>query len=471
MKLLIIRYSEIGIKSDAVRKKMERTLISNLLSSAKQHKCGDVKVEKVQGRIYLYGNVECLKMSSSEVFGVSSVSPAEEIEFSSIEEIADNAEKLWKDKVIGKTFGVKVRRVGKHNFTSMDVARKIGERLYLYGKVNLDNPEIQLNVEIRENKAYFFDEIVKGPGGLPLGIEGRGLALVSGGIDSPVAAWMIMKRGVALDILHCNISGPIAFSTIKVIFEKIKGWSHGYTPKTYVIDCGKIVYTIMKEIDKRLWSIAFKRALYLIASELAKKFDYKCIVTGESLGQVSSQTLSALNALQHNIDTLFLRPLIGFNKDDIIKIAQQIRTFDLSTSIPEYCAIFSHRPRTKPRIKDIEYIDNILAKVIREILQEQQNQTSIFASIENIFIDKIPKDSIIIDLRSEKEYKRSHIPNSIRIDPKDVLDFIIKKGDKNSTYVLYCYNGVTSGDLAYRLRQMGYKAYALSDKKSIISNA
>lgn len=461
MKVLIVRYSEIGVKSDVVRKKMEKALIHNLIEAAKAHSCGEVKVEKGQGRIYLHGNVECLKISSSKVFGVKSVSPSEMIEFSTINDIVNYAENLWKDRILGKTFAVRVRRVGEHQFTSIDVAREVGDKLHKYAKVNLDNPDVELHIEIRKNRAYFFEEIIEGPGGLPLGVEGKGLALVSGGIDSPVAAWMIMRRGVALDILHCNISGPMAFSAIKLVFEKLKQWSYGYTPKIYVIDCGKIIYSIMKEIDKKLWPVAFKRALYLIAVELAKKYDYKCIVTGEALGQVSSQTLHSLSALQHGIDILFLRPLIGFDKDSIVEMAKKIGTFNISTSIPEYCAIFSHKPKTKPTIKDIEVIDNVLTKLVKEVVEQQESKTD----VENLFITNIPENSVIIDLRNETDYKRSHLPNAIRIDPKDVLDYVIRKGDKNATYVLYCYNGVMSGDIAYRLRQMGYKAYALAENK------
>ncbi|ARM74904.1 tRNA uracil 4-sulfurtransferase ThiI [Acidianus manzaensis] len=459
MKVIVVRYGEIGIKSTNVRKKMENVLISNLLYSAKYHNCGETKVVKEQGRIFLYGNTDCLKVSSPKVFGVKSISEAEEISFTSINEIVDYAEKIWKDKIGGKSFAIRVRRIGNHNFTSIDVESRIGEKLYQYGKINLKNPDLTFYIEIRQNKAFFFDKIIEGPGGLPIGVEGRGLALVSGGIDSPVAAWMIMKRGVALDILHCDISGPLALSSISLIFEKIKEWSLGYTPKVYIIDCGKLIYTIMKKIDRRFWSIAFKRGLYLLANEIAQKYGYKAIVTGESLGQVSSQTLSVLSSLEYKIDTLFLRPLIGFDKDEITKLAQKIGTFDLSTKVPEYCALFSHKPRTKASIKDIEYIDKELDGIIQEILS--QNET---IKTENVFIDKIPENAIVIDLRNENDYKKSHIPNSIRIDPKDVFEYIIKTRDKNSTYVLYCYNGVMSGDLAYRLRKMGYNAYAFLNK-------
>ncbi len=462
MKLLIVRYDEIGVKSNIVRKKLENLLIYNLRASANHFNCGEVKSEKDQGRIYLYGNVDCLKVSSSKVFGVRSVSPAEKIIFHSLDEIVNFAEKMWSNKVEGKRFAVRVRRVGKHNFTSIEAAARIADKLN--GKVDLENPEVEVFVEIRQDKAYFYDEIIEGPGGLPLGSEGKALALVSGGIDSPVASWMIMKRGVALDILHCNISGPNNLTSIMEVIDKIKEWSQGYTPQVFIIDCGKIMQAIMEKIDIRLWSVAFKRALYLIATNYARKIGAKAIVTGESLGQVSSQTLSVLSGLQHKIDILFLRPLIGFDKNEIVKLAREIGTFELSTKIPEYCALFSHKPRTKVTIEDIEKIDEVLKDAINETLKESEKEKKKEEEY-NVYLDKLPtslQNIVIIDLRKEEEYNKNHLPNAIRLDPWDVMDFVLKNG-KDKTYIFYCEKGVICGDIAYRLKKMGYTAYALKN--------
>ena len=462
MKLLIVRYDEIGVKSDIVRKKLEKLLIDNLKASASYFKCGEVKAEKGQGRIYLYGNIDCLKISSSKVFGVKSVSPAEKITFQNLNEIIDFAEKLWKNKIEGKRFAIRVRRVGKHDFTSIGAAARIADRFN--GKVDLENPEVEVFVEIRQNEAYFYDEIIKGPGGLPLGSEGKALALVSGGIDSPVASWMIMKRGVTLDILHCNISGPNNLSSIMKVIDKIKEWSQGYTPRVFIVDCGKIMEAIMKKVDIRLWSVAFKRALYLIAINYADKIGAKAIVTGESLGQVSSQTLSVLSGLQHKIDLLFLRPLIGFDKDEIVKLAREIGTFELSTKVPEYCALFSHKPRTKVTIEEIEKIDEALKEAVEETLKESEQMQTENYNVQ-VYLDKLPtslQNTVIIDLRKEEEYEKSHLPNAIRLDPWEVMDFVLKTG-KDKTYILYCEKGIVSGDLAYRLKKMGYNAFALKN--------
>ncbi len=258
MKVLIVRYDEIGIKKPGTRNKMENTLISNLLASAKVHNCDKTVVKKHQGRIFLYGDVECLSNSSIKVFGVRSVSIAEELHFESINNIAEKATEIWSNRVVGKRFAVVVRRVGKHNFSSYDVARLVGEALLKYGgKVDLDNPEVSFYIEIRDNMAYFYDNIIEGPGGLPLGSEGIAISLISGGIDSPVSSWMIMKRGVAVDFLYCNLGSEITKNAVLNVIYRLLEWSQGYTPKIFVADCSVITKTIMTQIDKKIWPLAF----------------------------------------------------------------------------------------------------------------------------------------------------------------------------------------------------------------------
>ncbi|NON62316.1 tRNA sulfurtransferase, partial [Acidianus sp. RZ1] len=247
-------------------------------------------------------------------------------------------------------------------------SEKVGEKLANYGRVFLENPDISLHIEIRDNSAFFFDEILEGPGGLPLMAEGKALALISGGIDSPVAAWMIMKRGVAVDFMYCNITGPIGEKEVQEVVNRIGQWSIGYTSHFYSINCLKIAEVISSNISKRLQSIAFKRALYRIGQELAKKVNAGAIVTGESLAQVSSQTLSSLRSLSFGMDTLILRPLIGFDKLEIIKLAEKIGTFEASIKVPEYCSMFSHHPKTKVKLEDIKEIDKQLDDVINNVI-------------------------------------------------------------------------------------------------------
>jgi thiamine biosynthesis protein ThiI len=461
MRTLIVRYDEIGIKKRGTRNKMENILISNLLAAAKFYGCGKVEVKKHQGRIFLYGNVDCLSKSSVKVFGVRSVSIAEELSFNNLSDIAKNAKEIWHDKVTGKKFAVNVRRVGEHNFSSYDVAKLVGEALLKNdNKVDLDNPEITLYIEIRDNKVYFYDNVIEGFGGLPLGSEGTAISLISGGIDSPVSSWMIMKRGVALDFLYCNLGSEITKSAVLNVIYKLMEWSHGYTPKIFVADCSLLTKTIMTQIDKKIWPLAFKRALYKIAEGISKKIGYEAIITGESLGQVSTQTLSAIKVLNYGITLPILRPLIGFDKDEITKMARKIGTYEYSEKVPEYCSIFSFHPKTKISYSEILEIDKKLDNEIQNIINSIEKvdpNTDKSLNINELIINSIPEDSIIINLTNNK----TNCSNSIYLNPKNVMEFIFKTGvDKN--YVFCTNKDKFNIDLVYSLRKIGIKAFIIN---------
>ncbi|EWG06592.1 MAG: tRNA s(4)U8 sulfurtransferase [Candidatus Aramenus sulfurataquae] len=458
MKVLIVRYSEVGIKGDFTRRKMERLLINNLLASAKRKGCGKVGVVHGEGRIFLYGDVDCLAKSSTMVFGVKSVSPAEELEFTSLDQIAEKAEELWKEEVKGRSFAVRVRRLGQHPFSSIDVADAIGSRLVKYGRVNLDSPEVEVHVEVRKDKAYFYDQVLEGPGGLPLGSEGRVLALFSGGIDSPVASWMVMKRGVYVDFLYCNLGSEVTKNAVLDVARKLIEWSVGYTPKFFLAECGKITKGIMTGLDKRLWPIAFKRALYLLADKLATSKGYGGIVTGESLGQVSTQNLSALKVLNRGISLPILRPLLGFDKDEIVKMARHIGTYEYSSKIPEFCSVFSFHPKTKFTYRVIEEVDKVVSSAVDEVLGAVR-EVKLYGEeeepdLQGLKVDVLPEGAVLVDLTGKAE-------NAVRLTPRQVMEFVFKNGP-DKTYVFLTGGDKFNVDLVRSLRKMGVKAFVLS---------
>ncbi len=458
MRTLIVRYSEIGIKGASARRKMEKLLIGNLLASAKRGQCGKVEVVHGEGRIFLYGDVDCLTRSSVKVFGVKSVSPAEEVEFSSLDELANKAEEMWGEKVKGKTFAVRVRRVGQHEFTSYEVADAVGSRLVKYGKVDLENPEVEVHVEVRDNKAYLYEQVIEGPGGLPLGSEGRALALFSGGIDSPVASWMVMKRGVYVDLLYCNLGSEVTKNAVLNVARKLAEWSVGYTPKFYLADCSRVTKEIMTGVDKRMWPIAFKRALYLIAERVASK-GYGAIVTGESLGQVSTQTLSALKVLNKGISLPIFRPLIGFDKDEIADMARRIGTFEYSTKIPEFCSVFSFHPKVKFTYQEIEEVDkkiqNAVEEVVGSIKEVSLTEEEKPQDISGLKVEKLPEGAVLVDLTGKGER------NAIKLTPRQVMEFVFRSGpDKD--YVFITGGDKFNVDLVASLRKMGIRAFVLS---------
>lgn len=480
-KTIIIRYSEIAVKTNRIRSKFEAKLIKNIINAFKKNNIDvkKLKIIKIPGRVFIKIlsneiNTRELVNILQRIFGIKSISPAYEFKFFNLDELANVCEILLKDVVKDKIFAVRCRRVGKHEFTSKDVERVIGEKLRNYAKgVNLENPEIEIYLEIRNSKAYVYTEIIQGPGGLPLGTQGKGIALISGGFDSPVAAWFVMKRGVTIDVLYCNFAGYLdLIPTLKVIYTLLSNWSYGYEPKIYIVNGEKIVQEIRSKINVEYWNLIFKKILFKIAEILAKKIGAKCIVTGEVIGQVSSQTLDNIYSTSFGIEIPIIRPLAGFDKDEIIKIAKKIGTYEYSKNVEEFCAIFSSKPKTKSNpdevnkeFSKIEYIINDLINNMKiYTLNEIEHIIKSFElHDEEIEIEKIPENAILLDLRDEKSFNQWHLPGAINVKIEDI-DKVIEQFGKNKTYVLYCKTSLLSRYLASYLRSKGVKAFSLKLK-------
>ncbi|MFP3240894.1 MAG: tRNA uracil 4-sulfurtransferase ThiI [Caldivirga sp.] len=351
--IVLVRYGEIGLKSSLVRVRLERLLMKNIQESLSRGGVVNYEVSKVSGRVLINVPREDLlkaALAAARVFGVVSTSPAYALRFSSINDIATAAYELWRDKVAGRSFAVRVSRAGNHPFTSIDVARRVGAALYPFSSgVNLDNPEVELYVEVRGSYAYLFDEVIEGPGGLPLGSQGgKVLALVSGGFDSPVAYWLMSRRGAFVDALFCSLAPPVdvvGFTrVIKVLYDH---WMFGYDPLVMIANCEPLVEALRSGVNPHLMNTVFKKFLYKLAESIAVEGGYMGVVTGESLGQVSSQTLSNLYSASMGINVPIFRPLVGLDKDDIIKLAKRIGTYEESARMIEPCSVFSRKPRTR----------------------------------------------------------------------------------------------------------------------------
>ncbi|NOZ83048.1 MAG: hypothetical protein GXN98_04465 [Euryarchaeota archaeon] len=199
-KVVIVRYSELGLKSEQVRRRMERALVEHLRRAVP-----GVKVSRERGRIFLHTSSREAVERASRVFGVASVSPAEVVG-SEFEELLRSGLEFALPRVRGRSFALRVRRVGEHDYRSTDVARELGRRIQQAcgARVELKQPEVEVFIEVRGDRAYLYDEVVRGVGGLPYATQGRVLALVSGGIDSPVAAWLMMRRGAEVSVLFMN---------------------------------------------------------------------------------------------------------------------------------------------------------------------------------------------------------------------------------------------------------------------------
>ena len=357
--LIIARYGEIGLKSPKIRSRFERKLVKNIKATF------ECEVNRNQGRIYIFPKdfdegIEKL----NRVFGVVSYSPAT----STNANYADIDETLTKytidlvDEGIldeNTKFAIKCRRVGTHDFTSQEMAAHCGGvvRNVVMAPVDLTNPDLTIFVEIRENDAYIYHEKIRGPGGLPLGTQGKVVVLLSSGIDSPVAAYMMMKRGCEVVALHCNndpFSGPKVTENFNLLVDQLNIYARGVPIKKRIIDYGEYLSVAKEKAPEKMTCVLCKSGMYRIAEKLAVKLGADAIVDGSSVGQVASQTLSNILATRYGVEMPILSPLIGLDKEEITAIAKEIGTFEISKIDDGGCSAVPRYPETRADLERVK---------------------------------------------------------------------------------------------------------------------
>lgn len=375
--ILIVKYGEIGVKGKN-RYIFENKLIKNVKNMLKP--IGKFNVYKEYGRIYVdledYDYEEVIE-EVKKVFGIVGVCPAvrAQKDYNKLKELAL---KMLEEKIEegAKSFKVESRR-GDKNFelTSQQMSLDIGGYLVSQVKdkiaVDVRNPEIKIKCELRENHVMVYSDTVPGYGGLPLGTNGRAMSLLSGGIDSPVASWMVAKRGMELEAIHFH-SYPF---TSEKSQEKVRDLA-----KILAKYCGRVrlhkvnILEIQKAIGlnckEEEMTIISRRFMMKIAQRVAEKRYCEALVTGESIGQVASQTIQGLTCTDASVSIPVFRPLIAMDKTEIIDIAQRIGTFETSI-LPEEdcCTVFSpKKPVTKPKLDRIEKSESSLD--IEKLIQD-----------------------------------------------------------------------------------------------------
>ena len=379
--ILIVKYGEIGVKGKN-RYIFENRLIRNIRNMLKP--IGRFNVYKEYGRIYVdledYDYEEVIE-EVRKVFGIVGVCPGVRAkkDYDTLKEIAL---KMLEEKIEAgyKTFKVESRRGDKSfGLTSQEMSMDIGG--YLLSKVgdriNVDvrNPEVKIKCEYREFHTMVYSDTIPGYGGLPLGTNGRAMSLLSGGIDSPVATWMVAKRGMEVEAVHFH-SYPFTSERSQ---EKVKDLA-----KILAKYCGRVrlhkvnILEIQKAIGENCneeeATILSRRFMMRIAQRLSEKRHCDALITGESIGQVASQTIQGLTCTNAVVDLPVFRPLIAMDKSDIVDIAKKIGTFETSI-VPEEdcCSVFSPRtPVTKPRLEKIEKSETALdiEKLVQDVIDK-----------------------------------------------------------------------------------------------------
>jgi thiamine biosynthesis protein ThiI len=355
--LIMVRYGEIGIKSPVVRKRFEKRLLSNIKSAL------ECKSTLEQGRIFLYvEDVERAREVLARTFGVVSFSPAvvTDTDFDAIKErLTSYTEKLVEQgELSGKdSFAIRCRRVGQHSFTSQELAAYAGSVVYgvTQSRVDLTHPDFEIYLEVRDDKTYLFHQKIPGPGGLPIGTQGRLVALLSTGIDSPVACYLMMKRGCSITALHFNnyphTSGEE--EKIKKMARKLKEYSHGSRFDLYAVDYGDFLTQCQEEAPPRMTCVLCKSGMYQVAEKLAEREGALATLDGSSMGQVASQTLPNLVATRHLTTIPLLSPLMGMDKVEIEDLAKKIGTYPISILPEEGCRAAPRHPETHAEVEKV----------------------------------------------------------------------------------------------------------------------
>ena len=378
-KAFMIKYAEIGTKGKN-RYIFEDILCKNINRKLKSH--GDFYIRKEQGRIF----VECKSDYDYEdvvgalgkVFGIVGICPVvveENTDFENLKNTVINyVESAYDKKQF--TFKVLTRRNDKsYPMTSMEVSSELGHFLleaYKGLSVDVHSPQEIINVEIRK-VAYIYSITIPGPGGLPVGTNGKGMALLSGGIDSPVAAYMIAKRGVVVEAVYFHappFTSERAKQKVIDLAKLVADYSGAI--RLHVVNFSEVQMAIYDNCPHEELTIIMKRYMIKIAEELAAKYDCQCTITGESIGQVSSQTVFSLSVINQVSTLPVFRPCIGMDKQEIVDISEKIGTYE--TSILPYedcCTTFvAKHPVTKPVLSAIEKSEKKLVGIIEPLYQK-----------------------------------------------------------------------------------------------------
>ena len=354
--LILVRYGEIYLKG-LNRPYFMRALVSRVKQA----------VRPFGGRVWLHdarifisdmNDMDGCMQAVSKVFGVHSLCPAVEMEKGDFNAICDQAVRMVQG--LHGSFKVEARRSDKtYPMTSPELMRELGAYLlgkHNYLKVDVHNPQFKVIVEIRDYGAYIHGPKVPGEGGLPVGTSGRALNMLSGGIDSPVAAYRMAKRGLALDHIHFA-SPPYTSERAKLKVKALAQLTSIYTGSSnlFVVPYTKPQEYIRDNAPDVLFTVLMRRSMMRIANVIAKRQGCEALVTGESLAQVASQTVKALQCTDAAQDLPILRPLIGMDKTEIVETARHINTFE--TSILPYedcCTIFTPpHPKIRPELEEI----------------------------------------------------------------------------------------------------------------------
>ncbi len=474
MKFVIKLFPEITIKSRPVRKQFITQLKRNIKQTLAYHEIdcnvqgswdsAEVNTSDEQSELHIR---DILK----RITGIHSILTVKEFSFETFDDILEVAKSVYADIIKDKTFCVRVKRSGTHDFKSTDVEQYVGGGLLQQCEpksVDLYNPEVTVKMEIRKQRLLTISSIDKGMGGYPTGTQDSVLSLISGGFDSNVASYLLNRRGLLTHFVFFNLGGAAHEIGVKQVAHYLwetYGVSHGV--KFVTIPFEDVVTEILTNIDNSQMGVILKRMMFRAATKVAKDLGIEALVTGESIAQVSSQTLRNLSVIDSVTDMLVLRPLLSMDKPEIIDISRKIGTYDFAASMPEYCGVISVKPTTKAKPAKIEHeetrfnFDVLDAAIEAATVQRIKHVLSRTEGVTEIDLVSVPEtNDLIIDIRhpQEEEADPLHLTNNeiIKI-PFYQLSGQLDKIPKDRNVLLYCKKGTMSQLHAEQLIKEGFE--------------
>lgn len=475
MHFVVKLFPEITIKSPPVRKRFIKQLRENLRAQL-------VHVDRSIAVVRDWEKIEVTCDTQDELLwarvadmlartpGIANFVRVQVFPLGDMDDIFQKTLAIWGPKLADKTFCVRVKRTGNHDFSSIDVERYVGGGLNQHSQaagVSLKQPDVTVKLEIRADQLYVVEEQTPGLGGFPLGSQEGVLSLISGGFDSTVASYLMIKRGVRTHYCFFNLGGKAHELGVKeVAFYLWNKFGSSHPVKFVTVPFEGVVSQILQNVDNSYMGVVLKRMMLRAASKVAAELELQALVTGEAVAQVSSQTLPNLAAIDAVTDTLVLRPLVVMDKGDIIDISRAIGTEDFAASMPEYCGVISVKPTTRAKMDRVVHAESKFDfAVLERAIAERSTQfiQDVVADLEQtvVSVEQVadPQQAVVVDIRhpNEEELRPLRLANvEVLKIPFYSLNTRFAELDSRRQYLLYCDKGVMSQLHAEHLKDAGH---------------
>ncbi|WP_313327226.1 tRNA uracil 4-sulfurtransferase ThiI [Stutzerimonas balearica] len=493
MKLIVKVFPEITIKSPPVRKGFIRQLTKNIRAVLKDLDHA-LQVEGVWDNIEVetsVGEAKALREMIERLRcmpGIAHFLEVHEYPLGDLDDIVEKCQAHYAERLPGRIFAVRCKRAGKHPFSSMDVERHVGSQLRQRcgaAGISLKAPEVEVRMEIRDQRLFVVHQQHDGIGGYPLGSLEQTLVLMSGGFDSTVAAYQMMRRGLMTHFCFFNLGGRAhELGVMEVAHYLWKKYGSSHRVLFISVPFEEVVGEILQKVDNSQMGVVLKRMMLRAATQIAERLSIDALVTGEAISQVSSQTLTNLKVIDSATDMLVLRPLIASHKQDIIDTATAIGTAEFARNMPEYCGVISVNPTTRAKGYRVVHEEKQFDMAILERALANTRQVAIDRVIDELGQDLSVEEvgealpgQVVLDIRHPDLAEDEPLELAgieVETVPFYALNNRFKELDGNRQYLLYCDKGVMSRLHAHHLLSEGHqnvRVYRPASPKAVAGSA